>query len=319
MTTLITADLHFSATPRDAYRLQFLHKRLPALLKTYHVDKLYILGDMCEVKDQHGAVLVNQIVNGLASIAKIVSSVSILMGNHDFLQEGHPFFRFTQHIPNITYRDRPRRVGDHLFLPFTRTPEKDWKVVNFIGVKRIFTHMTFDGATGGFGRKLEGVSLDLLPEVPIISGDVHTPQKLDKLLTYVGAPYHIDFGDDYAGRVLLLDDKRVSSVVVGGPQKRLIKAPHLTGARSGDVVRVEVPIKAKDYSKWAERHEQIRKWAEETGVMLDSVVPVVIDASERAVDKHKMQKAIDDGALLTEYAKAKKIDERTLAIGREFL
>jgi Calcineurin-like phosphoesterase len=316
---LITADLHFSATPRDAYRLQFLHKRLPALLKTYKVEQLMILGDMCEVKDQHGAWLVNQIVDGLAEIAKTVSSIVVLMGNHDFLQEGHPFFRFTKHIPNVVYRDRPRLVNGNLFLPFTSTPEKDWPAIDMKGAKRIFTHMTFDGATGGFGRKLEGASLDLLPKVPIISGDVHTPQKFANL-TYVGAPYTVDFGDDYAGRVLLLDDKRLSSVVVGGPQKRLIKAPTLAGARAGDVVRVEVPIKAKDYSHWSERHEQIRKWADEAGVTLDSVVPVIIDASERAVNKAKLQRAaINDDALLTEYGKAKKIDERTLAIGKAFL
>lgn len=315
---LITADPHFSANPRDAYRLNFLHKRLPALIKTYKVDMLYVLGDLCEVKDQHGAWLVNQIVDGISAIAKTVSTVSVLMGNHDYLQEGHPFFRFINNIPNVVYRDRPRRVGTYLFLPFTRNPVNDWKELDLKGVKRIFTHITFDGATGGFGRKLEGVSLNLLPKLPIVSGDVHSPQKFANL-TYVGAPYTVDFGDDYVGRVLLLDDNRLSSVVVGGPQKRLITSSHLS-ARKGDIVRVEVPIKAKDYSKWSERYDEIKKWAEENDVTLESAVPKIIDASERAINKSKLRRAaVDDEALVDEYGKAKKIDQRTLAIGKELL
>lgn len=317
VTTLITADLHFSANPRDAYRLQFLHKRLPDLITTYKVDQIYILGDLCETKDEHAAYLVNQVVDGIARINNI-SPVTLLMGNHDFLQQGEPFFRFLRNIPGLRYIAQPRQKNGHLFLPFTRTPEQDWKSVEFGGVKRVFTHMTFDGASSGFGHKLEGVSLDLLPNVPIISGDIHTPQKIENL-TYVGAPYTVDFGDNYLGTVLLLKDDRMSRVTVGGPQKRIVRAPNMTPAKRGDIIRVEVPIKAADYSRWQERCDEIRAWAEEEGVYLDSIIPIITDSKEKPGQKIKRKAPLNDDAVLEAYAKIKGIDERTLKEGRKLL
>jgi hypothetical protein len=320
MTTLVTADLHFSANPRDAYRLQFLHKRLPSMIETYKVDEIYILGDLCEAKDEHSAYLVNQIVDGITKV-HFHAPVTVLMGNHDFLQQGEPFFRFLRNIPGLKYISKPQRMmtGGKLFLPFTRTPERDWKDLDFKGVKRIFTHMTFKGAYGGGGHKLEGVPLDLLPDAPIVSGDVHVPQKLDNV-TYVGAPYSIDFGDTYVGRVLLLKDDHISQVTVGGIQKRVLRAPNnLAGCNRGDIVRVEVPVKAKDYSKWQERVEEIRAWAVNKGVNLDSVIPLITDASDKPRAASVRKAPVNDEQLLISYAKAKGIDDLTLKTGKRLL
>lgn len=326
-TVLITADLHFSANPRDEYRLQFLHKRLPSLIETYKVDQTYILGDLCESKDEHPAYLVNQIVDGITKV-HFHAPVTMLMGNHDFLQQGEPFFRFLRNIPGLRYRSKPAKStigrserfnGCDLFLPFTRTPERDWKDLDFKGVKRIFTHMTFKGAEGGFGHRLDGVPLKLLPNVPIISGDVHVPQKLENV-TYVGAPYSVDFGDSYVGRVLLLKDDRISQVTVGGAQKRLLRAPNnLAACNRGDIVRVEVPVKAKDYSKWQERVEEIREWAVNKGVQLDSVIPLITDAQDKPRAASVRKAPVNDEQLLTSYAKAKGIDDLTLKTGKRLL
>lgn len=318
MTTLILADPHFSANPRDAYRLEFLHKRLPEMLLTYKVTQTYILGDVCEAKDEHSAYLVNQVVDGIAKI-HFHAPVTMLMGNHDYLQQGEPFFRFMRNVPGLRYISKPvLRKHGHMFLPFTRDPKKDWASLSPEGVERIFTHMTFEGATGGFGHKLEGPKLSLLPDVPIISGDVHVPQKIDNL-TYVGAPYTVDFGDDYIGRVLLLKDDRMSAVVVGGPQKRIVRAPNMAGCKRGDIVRVEVPIKAAEYSRWQERCDQIRAWAEEQGVYLDSIIPLISDASGVATKSIKRKAPASDDAVLMTYAKIKGIDKRTLETGRKLL
>ena len=52
--------------------------------------------------------------------------------------------------------------------------------------RRIFTHNTFAGAIRANGVQLGGIPLDALPDVPIISGDIHNPQRNGRL-TYVGA------------------------------------------------------------------------------------------------------------------------------------
>jgi hypothetical protein len=317
MKILVTADTHFGANPRDAYRLEFLNKRLPSMIKTYKIDEIYILGDITEVKDEHGAQLVNEIVDGLSQI-HYIAPVTILMGNHDFLLEGWPFFRFLKNIPGLRFYTNPTKIKTNLFLPFTRQPHIDWKRLDFNNVKRIFTHMPFEGAVGSFGHPIKGVSLDLLPDIPIISGDVHSPQKF-RNLTYVGAPYSVDFGDDYIGRVLILDDSRLSPVHVGGPQKKIVRAPDFCKCRAGDIVRVEVPIKASEYAKWQEKCYEISQWATENHVYLDSIIPLITDASEKPVDKKIVHAAKNDEQILYEYAKVKNIDEKTLHIGKGLL
>jgi Calcineurin-like phosphoesterase len=316
MTVLVTADLHFSANPRDAYRLEFLHKRLPKLIETYKVSEVYMLGDLCESKDEHAAWLVNQVVDGIAKV-HYLAPVTVLMGNHDFLQQGEPFFRFLRNIHGLRYISRPVIRKGEMFLPFTRTPEKDWKDLDFKGVRRIFTHMSFKGALGAFG----GIDRTLLPDIPIISGDIHPPQKFENV-TYVGAPYTIDFGDDYVGSVLILKDGGRSRVTVGGPQKRIISPRLMTDSTScnrGDIVRVEVPIKAKDYAKWQETSYKISQWATENHVYLDSVIPLITDSTDKPVSKSKRKAPANDEQLLTDYAKTKGIDDRTLETGKKLL
>src|SRR6185437_9098321 len=41
----------------------------------------------------------------------------------------------------------------------------------------------------------------------VLSGDIHVPQRLREPYgpEYIGAPYHIDFGDKFTPRVLLID------------------------------------------------------------------------------------------------------------------
>lgn len=318
---LITSDWHLSSNPRDRYRLDFLYKRLPNLIQTYKVTEVFFCGDLCEAKDEHSAYLVNQIVDGITKV-HFHAPVTVLMGNHDFLQQGEPFFRFLRNIPGLRYISKPRLSarGPYAFLPFTRTPERDWEALDFKGVKRIFTHATFKGANSGFGHRLDGVPLNLLPDVPIISGDVHVPQKLENV-TYVGAPYSVDFGDTYVGRVLLLKDERMSQVTVGGTQKRIVRFDYggMTPCKRGDIVRVEVPIKAKDYSKWQERVQEIRGWAVEQGVQLDSVIPLITDASDKPRAASARKAPVNDEQLLTSYAKAKGIDDLTLKTGKRLL
>jgi hypothetical protein len=315
VTTLVTADLHLSANPRDEYRFHFLEQRIPTLLKGGEVSRLLVLGDLTETKDGHDADFVNRVATGFRRIADFVE-VDVVMGNHDYMNGHTPFFRILGLHPKITFIEEPKLVGKTLYLPHTRNPAKDWPK-SMDRVTKIFTHYTFEGAISESGTKLEGMSLEELPDVPIYSGDVHVPQRISNL-TYIGAPYTIDFGDAYIGRVLMFNGEKVKEIIVGGPQKRLLRAPHLTGANAGDVVRIEVPIKASEYPKWQEKSDQLRAWADENKLTVEAIVPVI---TERKTSKEMPTRkaTVSDEQLLEDYGKTKKLDERTLARGKDLL
>jgi len=325
MSNLITADLHLSENPRDAYRLQFFD-RLPKLAQQYQCDTVIILGDLTEQKDRHGSWLVNRIVDGLVNLSSVVQ-VDILCGNHDYLDRENPFFRFTRNMKNIDFIDKQTRIGHHLYLPHTRNYKQDWDglmrdVNSDNGVRLILTHNTFSGARGANNRPLEGIPLTALPQMDIISGDVHVPQQIENLI-YVGSPYSIDFGDDYEPRVLIDDgENEFESVKVGGPRKRVIKVALLkmlgnAKVNKGDIVRVELKVQPGQYSKWAETVAAVRSWGEQVEVMVDSVIPIVAGASQPTTRQYRA--AVSDEQLLKEYANQNKIDDRTLDVGLDLL
>jgi hypothetical protein len=222
---LVTADLHLSANPRDAYRFKFMD-RIPRLIEKYEVGMLLVLGDLTEMKDYHGSELVNKIAGYFKSYADMIPVV-ISRGNHDGTDPNNPFYQFLQHIKGITWINNPTEdlgegIGPAMYLPHTSNYKKDWANINFDKYRWVFAHNTFKGAQGGFGHILDGIPIDVFPaDARVISGDIHVPQKIGPV-RYVGAPYRIDFGDQYQPRVLLLEGDKLTSIKLGGPQKQLI-------------------------------------------------------------------------------------------------
>jgi hypothetical protein len=315
---LITADLHLSENSRDAYRLQ-LFKTLLKLIQQYAVEELLILGDLTEAKDNHGADLVNRIVDDFAQLALHVPLI-VLRGNHDLEGSHSPFFQFLHNMENVTYIGAPERHGNNLFLPHTRNWEKDWKDIDFDGVRWIYTHNTFSGARGENGVALEGFAAPRGPR--IISGDVHVPQTFDNV-TYVGAPATIDFGDQYKPRVLLQHDDRLKSIPVPGPQKRLITlkvggAADFKDVSPGDILRIRIPIARKDYARWPELCQATRAVASEQGYTVDSIQPLVIEGPDNPQPR-RIKPAQSDEQILREYAKAQGLEEQTIKVGLELL
>ena len=319
---LITADFHLSINSRDSYRLKFLQRRLPNLVRKWNVDSVYILGDITERKDNHNAELVNNIVDGLAELGRICE-VTVLRGNHDYTDIDNPFFHFLSHIHGVGFINTPETIGNELWLPHTRD-HTDWDRLNFVGIKRIFTHNTFSGAVGDNGQPLDGIPLDALPKhIPIISGDVHVPQKLGNV-TYVGAPYTIDFGDDFQPRVLLLGDK-ITSLKLNGPQKRLYRVESVEQLREqlngrftdGDVIRVEVTLQPGDYAGWAALKQRIIELFEHEDVWLDGVIPVIAGGVTPAARQHRAPAS--DEAVLKTYCTQRGVDDDTMQAGLQLL
>lgn len=323
MTTVATADLHVSVNPRDAYRWRFIEETLPALVEERRARRVLLLGDLTEQKDGHQAELVNRLVDAVARLGEL-APVYVLKGNHDYVAEDSPFFRFLGRVPRVQWINEPtelhlRGLGSCLFLPYTRSLE-DW--VHFMdSYDWFFCHQTFGGADLGT-RKAEGSAPPFSNNAHVVSGDVHVPQKVGPV-TYVGAPYTVDFGDSFKPRVLLLREGRApQSVPVPGPQKRLVvlsgRDP-LSGLAmrhpisAGDVVKVRVELPAGSETSRAEARARVRAWAGEIGVDLYATEVVAPRAAAPRADRDRGRAS--DADLVRQYAKRMGRGKSTAAVG----
>lgn len=330
MKTLITSDWHFSDKARDAYRWHFL-KWLRKTIITHNIDRVIMLGDLTEAKDNHGAWLVNRVTDAIAELASLCNVIGI-RGNHDGISPDHPFFGYFQHLPHVKWITFPTRIDNELFLPHSSNPQRDWKELGdeYTQTRVHYCHQTFVGAVAdnASGFKLKGgVPIDIIPpRVSVYSGDVHRPQQIGPVIQ-VGAPYRVDFGDDYEPRVIVLDGgahaHSVRSIPVPGPQKRLIKltpttklTPDLAGP--GDIVKIEVELTTEDYSHWLEYRDRIERFATNQKWKVHGI-HALIEHVLKTLPKSKQSNQATDAELMHMFAKRQGLDEALLNTGMEFI
>lgn len=332
MSGLVTGDLHLNSKNRDGYRHLFM-RRLPELVEKHKPDWMIILGDLTDEKDKHDSWLVNRIVDYVAELREI-SRVIVLRGNHDYIDVEDPFFQFLSHLDRVTFISRPTLVklddmGQCMFLPHARNYQQEWgDAVYGKKFNWVFAHNTFEGASAGHGRRLDGIPTKALGSNRVISGDVHVPQSFENI-TYVGAPYTINFGDDYKPRMLLLDadSKRpdiIESIPCKGPQKRLVnirKAKDFNIFNSfneWDIVKVCVHIGVGQTDKLQALTDDAIAWAKGARVHLHSV-QAVIDGQEYAAGGRIMpdikKEMRTDKQIVSDFASKRHVDDRTLKTG----
>lgn len=330
MPTLVTADWHLSSTERDSYRHKFI-RSLADRAKVRGINRTLILGDITEEKDRHNDWLVNQVVEYVTRFAEL-GPVMIDQGNHDYYSDrAMPFFGFLDHLQGVQWIGAPTEMdipglGYCLFLPHTRNYKADWKDVEFDSWDWIFAHNTFAGADVGFGQRLDGIPLEFLPkDARVIAGDVHVPQKLG-CVEYVGAPYLIDFGDDYEPRVLIIDRDKLHSMPAAktDPQKRLIEVAGLTGLlehaefNEGDILKVKIHLRRKDADNWPAIRDEAREFIRKRGAIAHALLPILTERIGKPVDfQHAAPKS--DEEMIRDFAKHRGIDERTLKAGVKML
>jgi hypothetical protein len=271
-----------------------------------------------------------------------------MQGNHDYLNPLNPFWGFLERIKGIRWVQVPiegkalscpplEALGATLFLPHTSDPEKEWQYLNFKDYKVIFAHNTFVGADLGHGHiTSKGPSVDIFSKKNIvISGDVHVPQKVGPVV-YVGAPYTVDFGDDYDPRVLIIDTdtKEIITRDCGGPQKVLLEASLADGyielsdiaedlgVIPGDVLKVKIYILKSQFAEWPHISKIVREWGKENNHYIHTIQPAVIQDGTDSVSEAKKRRAVErrsDNELLLEYVKKMGVDERTARVGEDLL
>lgn len=342
MTTLITADIHLNDNQREAHRWGLLPWLGEQAIK-YHVNYLFILGDLTDAKDRHSAVLVNRMVDGFSRLLDRMQ-IFILKGNHDYIDPQWPFFDFIRHVEGISFFHKP--VGDNLriagnrvpvlFLPSPKDWEQEWnsaleQVDNPLNsdeeFEYIFTHATFEGALSENGTHLHGISPSIFSrtKAKIWSGDIHTPQWISPV-EYVGAPYHTRFGDHYEPRVVLIDEKgKAIDLHYPCPKKYVFVVGNLADLKKQakalvreDQMKVRVKLRRSDYSEWPALRQEIRDYAEQRELLL--VGPELQALTEPSAGREKLQNSFRNSEqILKDYGKIQRVSKDSLAVGLKLL
>lgn len=329
MTWLITSDLHLSDRPRDFYRFG-LFKWLREMQAKHKVTETFILGDLTDYKDRHSATLVNQMVTGITSLHP---PVTLLKGNHDFVDPVNPYFGFLNNIEGLYFVTQPAIIetpGLGL-IPHCASQDEMNKAAGIMppGLQAVFGHQLIEGAISESGSRLSGLRWPLVgPRAPKATylGDIHRPQRLACGAVYVGSPYHVRFGDNFNPRVLLVKDGVETDLHYPAPRKWSITVTdfhHLVRAEGtqlmkGDQVKIELVLPREELHEAGERKKQIVTFMRELGAEVHgfrvTVPPTIL--TERA-QLSPQARTYDE--ILTGFGKAEALSGNIMQVGRELI
>lgn len=327
---ILVSDIHLSDKPEDEYRWS-VFDHIYRTAKEHNDFTISILGDVTEKKDKHSSALVNRFVKQLKPPKKLQPWYwHILCGNHDQPLKGPAFWEFLNEMDNVRFYSTPFLSLDGvMFLPHSTNPSGSWTdylAAQILNIDCLLLHQTVDGVIGDNGHRLSVVDFPKLPNVPTYSGDIHRPQKVGNVV-YVGSPHPVDYGDDYAHRLLVLDNKtfQVKEEIPLFPPRKAIVAAHnldeLQGAdlKTGDMVRIRYTMPSGQAEIWPAIEQDVRAWAEGKGIVVASLEAVLEMGERKEVDAPASDAFIDPKDVLLAFAEAEGLDAEMLAVGMELL
>lgn len=246
---LLTSDLHLTDRTRDDYRFGLFPWLAGQQLK-YNVSHTLILGDITDSKDNHSAALVNRLVDGLRLLKP---PVIILRGNHDGINPTSPFFKFLDGYNGISFVTEPRSIGNFFLIPHCSSQSEFDAAASQIQKGQLtFLHQTVEGAISEAKMRLSGMNIKaLVGAATVWSGDIHRPQQCGPV-TYVGAPYHVRFGDGFEPRCLLYHNGKQRNIQFPAPRKLVLNVtgPDDIMGAEGDQVKLNVQVNREDLVNW---------------------------------------------------------------------
>lgn len=277
---LACSDIHLTDALNDEYRWK-LFPFLDEQIKKNNVTELLCAGDITEFKDGHKSSLVNRVVSEFIKLRDQNTNlkIKIMKGNHDFIDPNLPYFKFLNSIGDIDFYIEPHQTYlgslNTLFLPNTSNYEKDWKdwIPKFNEFGLIVCHQTFIGAISESGFKLpDGIPIELFKDYKgiLLSGDIHKNQTLGNL-TYIGAPYHCKAGDNFDGRVLLIQDGKLVGIPFPNVKKYSLSIKSLDELEKmkfnpGDQVKIKMEL--EDSIDWEGSKEKVAKFCKDHSLNL---------------------------------------------------
>jgi UDP-2,3-diacylglucosamine pyrophosphatase LpxH len=337
LNALLISDLHLTANPRDEYRWK-LFDWLCEVMPKHSVRYLYILGDLTDAKDFHGAKLVNRIVDSLLKVYRATQclGIYILRGNHDGVDPTCAYFRFLGQFPAIKFIDTPWMETmsglEVLLLPHTTDPGR-WNIDDIAAANLIMMHATVTGSVAENGQQLTGINPGFLRAghmAKIYSGDVHIPQMVGRI-EYVGAPYPIKFGDDFTGRAVLLENFRKAFDIYPptiGRHYMTVTADGVMqfsgdgcGYAKGDQVKARIRLAPHEALEWQGLKDKIigfciKENLELCGVELDRIAPA---PGRKVLVRKGAAKAQNIDQVLDAYCAKNKISDEVKTFGSNLL
>lgn len=321
MSAILVADTHFTDKPKDEYRWKLFD-----WLLAEKADEIVFCGDVTDAKDRHSANLVNRLIDRL-SLLNSKFKVHILKGNHDYFDPDCPFFKFVNNM-GIRFYCEPTEsklsIGSCYFMP----ANCEWNPAKIMSIKSdyLFTHVTFDNSISENGSLLPGINPNILSSYNgmCYSGDIHVPQKIRNNIEYIGAPYHVRFGDSFAARVILIPTQgqidRPQDLTLPFPRKHVINASSLHDLSSAmvparDFVKVRFYLHRRDFPKWQKCQKRIKEIAEDKkwvlcGIELHSREDEINDDTKKEYVSRSYTQLIED------YAAQCNVGKEFVDIGR---
>lgn len=342
MNKIIISDLHLDDTQKNDYMWEIFPWLFNQIDK-YDVQLVYILGDITDKKDRHPSRLVNRFCKFLDRVFDEIEHevhFVILKGNHDFVDEGSPFFEFLKGKGDrVSYIKEPwdNRVSDNLrnlLLPYTDTPEDDWEDFDFTIYKTVFMHQEVEGCVFAnqhiTGR---GISKDYFSsrgfKGMVYSGHIHVPQIVGKNITYVGAPYSVRFGDSYLGRALLVgkDNKVLDSLYPDFLRKYSVR---IEGVKeldeyeiaSGDRLKIEIILPRCDMHLYDEMREGVRDWCQKHDIELCGIKANIVGRQTKTTRRRRRGGRLSnatDAEIVQRFGVKEKLSKKQIAIGEELI
>ena len=320
MTAILVSDTHYNDKPGDEYRWG-LWPWLRQQAEKVQADEIIHLGDLTDAKDRHPARLVNRLVESMSLVTDL-ARLFILKGNHDYIDPLDPFFGFIGHHSKIRYFKMPTvtelSIGKATFVP--AGTEWNFQPHEF---PYLFTHVTFEGAEAENGSLLPGVDPKRLSDYKgmCYSGDIHVPQKVRKNIEYVGAPYHVRFGDSFTPRCLVVyNNGKTNELHYPAPHKRALNIDSLkrldhVHVDKGDHVKIRYHLHRMEFDLWHDTREQIKEIADKKGWVLFGVEAVPKET--RVTERDNRAELLTPDEMFDSYCKKHKLTKEYTDIGRE--
>lgn len=321
---IIAGDTHLTDNARDGYRFG-LFDWLAKQQRKNETVATFLAGDLCDAKDRHSATLVNKVVEGLL---KLKPPVYIAMGNHDYRDHQSPFFKFLNHIEGIHFIIEPTviKAGKRMaVIPHYRTQDAFADAVNLCGSgsDSFLVHQTFDGAIAESGVLLNGLSASpiesLKPPLGVYAGDVHRPQT-QGMVTYIGCPYHVRFGDDFNPRVFWVNSAgKKSNLYFDAPFKWSLIIRDAEDIYNndrlaeGDQVKITIEVPREEMVDWKAIRSDILMACKEKRLDVYGVRLEVNTSTRRERVTHEAQH--DNSSALEHFCKAENVSSRVKKAG----
>jgi len=329
LSKLICSDPHLDDSVRNEYRWE-LFPWLKKQRKLTNSTVLYLLGDICDKKNNHSDKLVNRIVSSIESLLDEFEEIRILKGNHDYDKDDTiPFFKFLDELDGISFITKIiTDSSSELFLPHTRNPLKDWKAINFNDYKIVYMHQMVQGSKVHDSYCIEegydSSQFKKYKNTLFISGDNHIPQSIGDNFIYVGAPYPVKFGDNYQGRILHISmENRIESINYSTIAKRSFKIKDASELKNleykrGDHAKVEINLSRSEFHEYPAMRKEVNEFCKKNKLELFSVElkPLKDKGIKMKIPKKKLT---NPSQILKEFSEKEKIGDELLKAGEGLL